>query len=425
MPRPAARPIKDDHGAAEAAILAAAAASGAEVGRTAQARADDKARLDAPRANAAAAKPQKAPRRAGGFRPLIGLGVAAALLVVAGAGLYWVLGNGQGGDGTAPVLTADESPSKEPPPATPATTENQPASVVLNELAGGNSAAVPEQLVSRDQTGDTASVAAVTPTETSTGEEGLANRKVRTVTVRPDGTIVNADDVLAGGQALPVARPDVPAVPSGGVDATDLLTAAANSGAATPSPLTPAGTDSASPASTLTGTPSANSAALPASTTTPATTIDPANVTPPGVVAPVPMPRLTNRPTAALGPTAGANNAVNAVVNAANDPIGALAAQSQPVATPAPQAAASSGSQAAAYVQLSSQRDEAVAQQSLIGINERYGRILGGVLPEVQRVDLGARGVYYRVRVPADSMQSANYLCDQIKSARGECFVTN
>lgn len=412
IPRATARPIHDDHGAAEAAILAAAAASGAELGRVQQARAEERVRPE-PARPAPAAKAPRARARTGALRPFIGLGVAAVLLVVAGGGLYWVLGNNQGTTGAAPVLTADTTPVKEPPPAVPVNANNPPASVVLNELSGGNATPATEQLVSRDQTGDTAAVAAIAPTET-TGEEGLANRKVRTVTVRPDGTIVNSDDALAGAEKLPVDRPNVPAVPNASLDNSDLLSAAAAVPATTPSALT--------------GTPVA-SAQPTALTPTPAAAVDPANVTSTGAVAPVPRPRMTNRPTAAIGPQP--TNAVNAVVNTANDPIGALAAQAlQPqTATPAPAATAppatTSGAQPAAYVQLSSQRDENVARQSLIEINERYGKMLGTVLPEVQRVDLGAKGVYYRVRVPADSMTSANQLCDQIKSARGDCFVTN
>ena len=54
----------------------------------------------------------------------------------------------------------------------------------------------------------------VTPAAGDDSESGLANRKVRTVTVRPDGTIVSGDDAVAGGEALPVERPNVPAVPS-------------------------------------------------------------------------------------------------------------------------------------------------------------------------------------------------------------------
>jgi len=404
IPRATARPIRDDRGGAEAAILAAAAASGAEAGRVPPASGEE--RIKAAPIEAPAAKPRKAAFSSRSARPLIGLGAALALLVVAGGGLYWILGNNVGGgDGTAPVLTADASPVKEPPPANPTTTDTPPASVVLNELSGGNANPAAEQLVSRDQTGDTANVAAIAPTEVN-GDEGLANRKVRTVTVRPDGTIVNADDALAGGQQLPVDRPNVPAVPNATLDNSDLLTAAANQPATTPAPLAGAQPSAQQPAA-----PAADAAA---------TTIAPENVTPPGTVAPVPRPRMTNRQTAAIGPQP--TNAVNAVVN---DPIGALAAQATQPQTPAPATTSNSGTQAAAYVQLSSQRDEGVARQSLVDINQRYGKILGGVLPEVQRVDLGAKGVYYRVRVPTDSMQSANYLCSQIKSARGDCIVTN
>src|SRR5690606_25957348 len=57
-------------------------------------------------------------------------------------------------------------------------------------------------------------------------ENGLANRKVRTVTVRPDGTIVSGDDAIAGNEALPVDRPNVPEIPGAEIAPSDLLTAA-------------------------------------------------------------------------------------------------------------------------------------------------------------------------------------------------------
>ncbi|HWU19679.1 MAG TPA: SPOR domain-containing protein [Devosia sp.] len=81
------------------------------------------------------------------------------------------------------------------------------------------------------------------------------------------------------------------------------------------------------------------------------------------------------------------------------------------------------GNDAPAYVQLASQRSEAEARQTAQAMVNRFGPLFGGANMEVQRVDLGARGIYYRVRVPANSMQAANDMCAQVKAAGGDCFT--
>jgi hypothetical protein len=53
----------------------------------------------------------------------------------------------------------------------------------------------------------------------------------------------------------------------------------------------------------------------------------------------------------------------------------------------------------------------------------RFGPLFGGANLEVQRVDLGERGIYYRVRVPANSLQEANSICTNVKAAGGDCFT--
>jgi hypothetical protein len=173
------------HAAAEEAILAAAAVTGAEVGRIRNVEHDTRVKPER------AAKAARAPAN---LKPLIGIAVAGTLLLAAGFGLYWVLGMGRG-DGTAPVLTADATPVKQAPEVTEPVAE-APRSVVMDEI-DGVAPAEGEQLVSRDQSTDEAVVAA-DPTEADGTEAGLTNRKVRTVTVRPDGTIVSGDDAVAG-----------------------------------------------------------------------------------------------------------------------------------------------------------------------------------------------------------------------------------
>ena len=53
----------------------------------------------------------------------------------------------------------------------------------------------------------------------------------------------------------------------------------------------------------------------------------------------------------------------------------------------------------------------------------RYGVLFGGVSPEIQRVDLGERGIYYRVLVPAASRESAANICTNVKAAGGDCLL--
>src|SRR5690606_28935684 len=96
---------------ADEAILAAAQATGAEIGWVEAPEIDEiePAAVRRPRA-------LRMPRGPGMTRALAGPLVAVTLLLAAGFGLYWVLGLG-GESGPAPLLTADTSPVKEVPEA--------------------------------------------------------------------------------------------------------------------------------------------------------------------------------------------------------------------------------------------------------------------------------------------------------------------
>jgi len=331
-------------------------------------------------------------------RAVAGPLVAIGLLLVAGLGLYWVLGLG-GEPGPAPLLTADTGPVKETPAAQPETTSQQ--SVVFNEIEG----VVPgeeEQLVSRDQT-DVNEVAQIPPVADVNGE-GLANRKVRTVTVRPDGTIVSGEDSLAGSAILPVDRPaNVPEIE--GADTTPpALLANTAPAASTPAPeptapaaVVPLRPGSMVPAVDLSGNPIAGK-------TAPAPFVRPATFA------------VQAAPVAAATPSTGGNTL----------PPAPTASQLQPAtASSVPQAieVESLPNNAPAYVQLASQRSEAEARASAEAMVRRFGPLFGGANLEVQRVDLGERGIYYRVRVPASSRENANTICVNVKAAGGDCFI--
>ena len=83
----------------------------------------------------------------------------------------------------------------------------------------------------------------------------------------------------------------------------------------------------------------------------------------------------------------------------------------------------SSGS-AAAYVQLSSSPSEAEAQSSLRSLNNRFGSLFGGNELVIQSADLGQKGTWYRVKLPAASLADAQGVCAEVKANGGDCIVT-
>jgi cell division septation protein DedD len=81
--------------------------------------------------------------------------------------------------------------------------------------------------------------------------------------------------------------------------------------------------------------------------------------------------------------------------------------------------------QATGYVvQVSSQRSEAEAHAAWRALQARYTAVLGGQQATIHRADLGERGTFYRAQVgPFASRDEANRLCQNLKSAGGECIV--
>ena len=71
-------------------------------------------------------------------------------------------------------------------------------------------------------------------------------------------------------------------------------------------------------------------------------------------------------------------------------------------------------------VQVSSQHNEADAQASFRSLQAKFPQQLGGRQPLIHRVDLGAKGIYYRAMVgPFGSADEASQLCSSLKAAGG------
>ena len=342
--------------------------------------------------------------------------LAASLLVIAGVGAAGVYG--YGGltaieSGEVPLIKADAGPIKE-------------------AVDGPSGREIPHQnkLVYDRVTGEEPEIEQATllpepdrVAEMPEADGPIQPRKVRTVTVRPDGTIIRDGNVdltqpVSAPADQPISSQQVArAVPVRVISSPDGNDAESN--VAEPNPLANFGNVDADTAAVEDGdaiaalTASGNAeetmelAAVPL--TPDAAAID-AMPSPEGsqalesaapeVVAALPMPKPDD--IVALADTAPAIEAEGPVELAAE-----------------PIAASSTGW----MVQLTSQRSEEQAQTAFDALKGRFSSVLGTAQPSIARADLGDRGIFYRVRVAADSRAEADQLCGSLKSAGGDCFV--
>ncbi|MCF1483764.1 MULTISPECIES: SPOR domain-containing protein [Rhizobium/Agrobacterium group] len=207
-------------------------------------------------------------------------------------------------------------------------------------------------------------------------QQSLSPRKVKTMIVRPDGSLV--------AQEAP-AQPPATSQPS-----------TAQGGAPQPAAAQPG---SAAPQSVEQAMASADTA-----TAAPDAAQDSAGVPAPNM----PVPR--NRPASAPVQTAAA---------AAKSP-------TPPAATPvsASPASVSAASGSGGYlVQISSLPSEADAQKSYKNLSAKFGSVIGGRGVDIKAADIPGKGTYYRVRIPAGSKDEAVSLCERYRGAGGNCMV--
>ena len=75
-------------------------------------------------------------------------------------------------------------------------------------------------------------------------------------------------------------------------------------------------------------------------------------------------------------------------------------------------------------VQLGAYRSEEGARAGWDTVAIRHGDLLGGFDSDIQRADLGARGVFYRLRAgPLFSREEGDRLCQQLKARGVGCLV--
>jgi hypothetical protein len=333
-------------------------------------------------------------------RSRTGLAIVAAVVGIAIVGTAGVFGYravfGPSAGRQPPVIGPQAGPNKVAPagPATPESTKQ------FNDRVGGPS----ERIMPRDETpidvtartgrppvpGAAPAVApspapagpAVAPVPQQPAAFTEGPRRVRTVTVRADGTVI----------ADPTPAP------------------------AAPARVAPAPT--AAPARPGAPPMAVNTYAPPAEDPEPEATPPP----PPATRGRVsPAPAATPAP-AARAPTSGPVWPPVAQPTAAQ-PTGPVTAQVR-VQTQAPAIQTPPPPPAGYVVQVSSQRTEAEAQAAWQNLQSRYSSVLAGRQATIRRADLGDRGTFYRAQIgPFGNRDDANQLCLSLKSAGGECVV--
>jgi hypothetical protein len=306
------------------------------------------------------------------------------------------------GSGAAPVIVADKTPTKVVTADTTATTK------VIQDRLGERGAS--ERVVSREEA---------------------------PVDVRPAGTTTTPRVVLAApvppaqamASTLPTGVP--PAPPSGAMAVPPApaagVMAAPPAAAAPPAPgdakrvrtvpIRPDGADTS-------GRPLTGLAAAPppAPAAPPAAGLPRAGAPVPKAPAPGRGGPLSLDP--AADPIAPAPRERTAVVAppAPRAPAGAAPAAAPPAGAPA--AGAPPATAGGYVVQVSSQRSENEARASLRTLQAKFSGALNGQPATVRRVELGAKGVWYRALIgPFASANEASQVCNGLKAAGGQCNI--
>ena len=240
-------------------------------------------------------------------------------------------------------------------------------------------------------------------------------RRVATVAVKPDGTIV------------PSGKPKIDAVPPKRIVSADPVVPADPPPAASPLP------GAAAPSADASG--SAPAAPAPSGATpAPKNPTDTVRAKPsPAVVASgeadAKPPRAAAKPKLKVADVTPTSHATDARADGAPLSITPQGRHGrQQVAEASPPAAAAAISPNAARgdsgfsVQLASSQSESDARATLSRLQRQFPSTLGG--GSIRRADLGAKGVYYRVRVGPLTRDAADKICAQLKSGGAECILT-
>lgn len=386
----------------------------------------------------------------GTFRSILMAAAATGVIAVAGLGGYMYFKDGGSviGAGEPRIITADKGPIKVVPEnkggvtvpnqdkavydrvagkeaetvkqSTLVTTEEEPLDVVQKTLVPENTidaeAEQPPIATPVEDTRDARLLPAdgeqQSPGTDAAGNApgGVAVRKVRTMIVKADGTLVPRED------PAPVA------------DAQDTQIAAATAApSAAPLGVPTAAPDLRDQAQQTDAMPSpapAETAALPDQTASAEALASVANSEVP-VTAPVRTVKTTAVSDSAPIPTARPSdqpvNVVGTVTENGNIRPAEAQQQTASIDTATTAPAPSSGSYG---VQISSLPSEADAKATIPRMSSKYASVLGGRSIGIRKADIPGKGTFYRLRVDVGSKADAITLCSRLKAAGGTCLVS-
>lgn len=76
------------------------------------------------------------------------------------------------------------------------------------------------------------------------------------------------------------------------------------------------------------------------------------------------------------------------------------------------------------HVQVTAGQDQSEALTTFGRLQQRHPNLLGGYMPNIKKVDLGEKGVWYRVRVgPMVKRRAAIRFCKKLKAQGGDCLI--
>jgi hypothetical protein len=379
-------------------------------------------------------------------RPRRGMLIAAsvaALLLVGGGGVYaWssFTGGGTASSGEPRVILADKEPIKVVPEERGGKTVPNQDKAVYDRVAGdGANTPQQEQLVTSSEEPIDVVQRTLTPEtlpfddaddgqETAGADDGsrllpgvdepekatadagkpvVSPRKVRTMIVKPDGTLVAREDTPATQET---AQLDAKATATTGRTAGEATTANAevDPNASLRAEQAATGTQ---PRSALADVANAQVDDTAPVRTVKTTTFGADAATTAGNNTPTPESRPVDQPVNVVG-TVTENGNVRGQQTAA--------ATSQAVET-TQVAAVTPGSY---VIQIASLPSEAEAQKTYNSLSAKFGSVIGGRGVDIKQVAIPNKGTFYRVRIPAGSREEANSLCNRYKGAGGSCLVT-
>ncbi|CAD7046666.1 SPOR domain-containing protein [Pseudorhizobium endolithicum] len=363
--------------------------------------------------------------------------LAVAGVVIAGGSIAYALFGGEGGSvagGEPVVIAADPDPIKVVPENPGGKTVPNQDKAVYDRVAGATvetprqealisaseepvdvvqktlmtdslplegselaDAALPEQAPEERLLPEDEQVAAMAP-EGQEQPVAVMPRRVKTMIVRPDGTLVEqeipAEPAPAAAVAAPVTTDKVPAASVKSVETASV--------------------PDAQPAANQAGDPDDTAGLVPVSTdaaaaTPAATEVGDQARSGQANTAPVPTARPAQQP-------------VN-IVAAVSDQGNLQNTQENPPAASVPAEQVAELAPGGYVIQIASLPSEADAQKSYNNLSAKFGSVIGGRGVDIKRAEIAGKGTFYRVRIPAGSKADAVALCEKYRAAGGSCLV--